>query len=90
MSITISTRSVAEPEPPGAATFRMEPGPIFLLAGAESLKKDGFGCIFLASKKGKPCSCNKYDLRAIYKGKYDSIKGLALIMNFLRAQNDKF
>ena len=28
--------SVAEPEPPGAATFRVEPEPIFLLAGAES------------------------------------------------------
>ena len=28
--------SVAEPEPPGAATFRVEPKPIFLLAGAES------------------------------------------------------
>ena len=26
--------SVTEPEPPGAATFRMEPGPIFLMAGA--------------------------------------------------------
>ena len=28
--------SVAEPEPPGAATFRVEPEPIFLLAEAES------------------------------------------------------
>ena len=28
--------SVAEPEPPGAATFRVEPEPIFYLAGAES------------------------------------------------------
>ena len=28
------TRSVSEPAPPGAATFRVEPEPIFLLAGA--------------------------------------------------------
>ena len=31
-----SDTSVAEPKPPGAATFRVEPEPIFLLAGAES------------------------------------------------------
>ena len=31
-----AANSVAEPEPPGAATFRVEPEPIFLLAGAES------------------------------------------------------
>ena len=30
------TASVAEPEPPGAATLRVEPEPIFYLAGAES------------------------------------------------------
>ena len=28
--------SVVKPEPPGVATFRVEPEPIFLLAGAES------------------------------------------------------
>ena len=37
---------VAEPEPPGAATFRVEPAPIFLLAEAESRSR-----LFLASKK---------------------------------------
>ena len=30
------TASVAEPEPPGAATLRVEPEPFFYLAGAES------------------------------------------------------
>ena len=29
-------RSVAEPEPPGAATFRAEPEPIFFWVGAGS------------------------------------------------------
>ena len=28
--------SVAEPEPPGAATFRVEPEPIFFMAGPKS------------------------------------------------------
>ena len=34
--VFIRTASVAEPEPPGAATFRVEPEPIFLFAVAES------------------------------------------------------
>ena len=46
----VHLRSVAEPEPPGAATFRVELEAIFLFAGS--------GCIFLSSKKEKPTCCD--------------------------------
>ena len=29
---------------------------------------------FWQAKKGKPCSCDKHDLKAIYKGRYDPKK----------------
>ena len=64
-----------------------------MLALAESV--GGSGCMFLASKKGKPYSCVKHE-RAIYNGKYDTKKDLRFIINFcvypnfLRAQNGKF
>ena len=63
-----SETSIAEPEPPGATTFRVEPEPIYYLAGA------GSGCIFLASKKGKPCVVTKQDPKAVYNGKCDPKK----------------
>ena len=63
----------------GAATFRVEPEPIFLLAGTESRSR-----FFKAAperKKGKPCSCDKHDfLRAIYVNMIQ--KRLALIIHF--------
>ena len=31
----------------------------------------GSGCIFLASKKGKPCVLTKHDFKAVYNGKCD-------------------
>ena len=45
------TGSVAEPEPPGAATFRAAPEPIFFLGGAGRRSRlflggSGSGCIF--------------------------------------------
>ena len=61
----------------GAATFRVEPEPIFLFAGA-ALKKAPTAASFWQAKKGKPCycECDKHDLNlgAIYKDKYDPIK----------------
>ena len=65
--------SVAEPESPGAATFRAEPEPIFLLVGAGSrslifLGGSGSGCIFYASKKEKPCSCVNHDIKSTLEG----------------------
>ena len=55
--------SVVEPEPPGAATFRVEPEPIFispeLRAGAAFFRGSGSGCIFLARKKRKALCCSQ-------------------------------
>ena len=48
--IRVHNTSVAEPEP------------IFLGVGAGS-RSSGSGCIFLASKKEKPCSCVKHDIK---------------------------
>ena len=43
----------------------------------------------LGKQKRKPLFlCVKYDLKAVYKGKYDPKKDL-LIINFLKAQNKK-
>ena len=57
---------VAEPEPPGTATFRVWPEPIFLLAGAESRSRL-FKAALAASKK-ESLVLTKHDLRAIYDG----------------------
>ena len=51
-----------------------------MLAVAESV--GGSGCMFLASKKGKPCSCVKHE-RAIYNGKYDTKKTCVLSLTFV-------
>ena len=62
-----------------AASFRVEPEPIFYLAGAESRSR-----IFLASKKGKPCVVTKQFITVNVIQ-----KKLALIIHFLRTQNEK-
>ena len=59
------TSSVSEPEPPGAATFRVEPEPIFLLAGAGAAAPAAFFGKHLVTK---------HDLRTIYNGKCDPKK----------------
>ena len=68
-AVVILSYSVAEPEPPGAVTFRVELEPIFLFSGDLSRSchrllsfkaAPALGCIFLASKTGKPCSCVKH------------------------------
>ena len=53
-------------EPPGAATFRVWPEPIFLLAGADSRSRL-FKAALAASKK-ESLVLTKHDLRAIYDG----------------------
>ena len=63
----------------------VEPEPIFLMAGAESRS----GCIFWQAEKESLVLVSKHDLRAIYTSKCDP-KRLALLINFLRAQNEKF
>ena len=52
---------VAEPEPPGTATFRVWPEPIFLLAGAESRSRL-FKAALAASKK-ESLVLTKHDLK---------------------------
>ena len=64
-----------------------EPEPIFLMAGAESWS--GSGCIFWQAEKESLVLVSKHDLRAIYTSKCDP-KRLGLLINFLRAQNEKF
>ena len=65
----------------------VEPEPIFLMAGAES--RSGSGCIFWKAEKESLVLVSKHDLRAIYTGKCDP-KRLALLIIFIRAQNEKF
>ena len=54
-----------EPEPPGAATFRVVPEPIFFLVSRSREPEPPFwrrsssGYFYLASKKGKPCDPKK-------------------------------
>ena len=76
----VHLRSVAEPEPPRAATFRveLEPELIFLLAGAES---QSYICLsqlrlhlFAKQKRKAFVVVTKHDLRAIYNGNSDPKK----------------
>ena len=56
---TFVVPSVAEPEPPEAATFRVvEPEPIFFVGGS--------GCIFLQAKNESLVVVTKHDLKAMY------------------------
>ena len=60
-------RSRSRLEPPLLEWIRSR----FLLLGGA-----GSGCIFLASKKEKPCVVTKHDFKAVYNGKCDPIKDL--------------
>ena len=66
----------------------MEPEPIFYLAGAES--RSGFFKAAPAAsfwqKKGKPCVVTKLDLTQLTVNVIQKI--LALIIHFLRSQNE--
>ena len=73
--------SVAEPEPTGAATFRVEPEPRAVAA------------FFIAAPAAYFWQAKKESLNVvtIYNGKCDLKKRLALpvLIHFLRAQNQK-
>ena len=56
------------PEPPGAATCKVEPEPNFLLAGAAFFKVAPASS-FWQAKKESLVVVTKHDLRAIYNGK---------------------
>ena len=62
--------SVAEPEPPGAATLRVKPEPTFLLAGAAFFKAAPAASFWQAKKESR-FVVTKHDLMAIYYGKCD-------------------
>ena len=68
----VATSSVAEP--PGAPTFRVEAEPIFVAGRSQEPEPPFLRRLWLnlfGKQKGKLCSCDKHDLRTIYKGKYD-------------------
>ena len=58
-TFVVPVPSVAESEPPEAATFRVvEPEPIFFVGGS--------GCIFLQAKNESLVVVTKHDLKAMY------------------------
>ena len=60
-----------------------------MLAGAAFFKAaPTLTAFFLQAKKESLVVVTKHDIRAIYNGKYDPKKN-AVIINFLRAQNQK-
>ena len=70
-----------------AAIFRVEPEPSFSLAEAGFLKAAPAASFWQAKKESRVV-VTKHDFRAIYNCKCD-LKRLALIIHFIRTQNEK-
>ena len=73
-------------EPPGAATFRVCSGANFFVGRSQELEPPFLAASFWQAKKESLDVVTKHDLRAIYNINVIQ-KRLALIINFLRAQN---